>query len=77
MTIMKNRHTKSANPTKAVTVRVPDKRLRAMMRARKTRSQSELINLLLAEEEERVASHRALRDTFGTVPASDLDDRDL
>jgi hypothetical protein len=45
------------------------------MRARKVRSQSELINTLLAEEEERLRSHRVLRDTVHTVKRADIDDR--
>ena len=37
---------------KAFTVRVPETRLRKLMKARKAKTQSELINILLAEEEE-------------------------
>ena len=50
--------------SKAITVRVPTSRLQRLMRARKT-SQSQLINTLLAEEEERLRSHAALRATAG------------
>lgn len=60
---------------RAVSVRIPDARLRKLMRARKVRSQSELINTLLAEEEERLRSHRVLRDTVHTVKRADIDDR--
>lgn len=60
---------------KAVTVRILETRLRRLMRMRKTRSQSDLINALLAEEEERLSSHRALRDTHGTATPTQLDDR--
>jgi hypothetical protein len=60
--------------SKAITVRVPTRRLQRLMRARKT-SQSQLINTLLAEEEERLRSHAALRATAGTARAVDLDDR--
>ncbi|MBI2360610.1 MAG: hypothetical protein HYV04_17185 [Deltaproteobacteria bacterium] len=62
---------------KAVTVRIPESRLRRLMRARKAKSQSDLINSLLAEEEERLKSHRALRETEGTARASEIHDRFL
>jgi len=61
--------------SKAVTVRVPLARLRKLMRARKATTQSELINGLLAEEEDRLRSHRALRETAGTARASEIHDR--
>jgi hypothetical protein len=48
---------------KTVTVRIPQPRLRNLMRARHCKSQSELINTLLAEEEERLKSHGTLRET--------------
>jgi hypothetical protein len=60
---------------KAVTVRIPERRLRQLMRARKVHSQSELINSLLAEEEERLKSHQVLRETQGKIKRSDIDDR--
>lgn len=60
---------------KAVTIRIPEARLRRLMRMRKARSQSDLINGLLAEEEERLLSHRALRDAHGTAKRKELDDR--
>ena len=60
---------------RALSVRVPEVRLRKLMRARKASSRSDLINPLLAEEEERLQSHRALRDTARTVKRSDIDDR--
>jgi len=47
------------------------------MRARKVATQSELINTLLSEEEERLRSHTLLRATAGTVRAKDLDARFL
>jgi hypothetical protein len=62
---------------KAVTVRIPQHRLRQLMRARKVASQSELINTLLAEEEERLKSHRVLRETEGKVKLSEIHDRFL
>ena len=60
---------------KALTVRVPETRLRKLMRARKAKTQSELINTLLAEEEERIHSHKVLRETVGVISASDINDR--
>ena len=60
---------------KAVTVRIPQSRLRRLMRARKVKSQSDLINSLLAEEEERLKSHRVLRETEGTARLSDIHER--
>ena len=61
--------------SKAVTVRVPSARLQRLMRARKASTQSELINTLLAEEEERQRSHATLLATARTAPARNLDDR--
>jgi hypothetical protein len=63
--------------SRAVTVRISDARLRKLMRARRAATQSELINTLLAEEEERLRSHAVLRATAGTVRARDLDARFL
>lgn len=60
---------------KALTVRIPESRLRKLMKARKVKTQSELINTLLAEEEERLHSHKVLRDTAGRVRPSALNDR--
>ena len=48
---------------KAVTVRIIQPRLRNLMRVRNCKSQSELINTLLAEEEERLKSHRVIRES--------------
>ena len=61
--------------SRAVTVRISEARLRKVMRARKVATQSELINTLLAEEEERLRSHNLLRDTASTVRARDIDAR--
>jgi hypothetical protein len=63
--------------SRAITVRISESRLRKLMRARKAATQSELINTLLAEEEERIRSHAVLRTTARTVRASDVDDRFL
>ncbi len=61
--------------SRAITVRISEARLRKLMRARRAATQSELINTLLAEEEERLRSHALLRETAGTVRAADVDDR--
>ena len=60
---------------RAVTVRVSEARLRKLMRARRVATQSELINTLQAEEEERLRSHAVLRETAGTARTRDDDDR--
>jgi hypothetical protein len=67
--------TEMRSPRRAITVRVPAARLRALMRARHLKTQSELINTLLAEEEERLRSVAALRETAGKARANELDDR--
>lgn len=61
--------------TKAVTVRVPEIRLTRLMRARQLSTQSELINVLLEEEEERQHSAAVLREIAGSARRSDFDDR--
>lgn len=61
--------------TKAITVRVQQRRLRRLMRARRVDTQSELINTLMAEEEERLHSHAALRGTAATLGAKAFDRR--
>jgi hypothetical protein len=60
---------------KAVTVRIPEALLRKLMRQRKAKTESELINTLLAEEEERLYSHNVLRRTAGTVKRSSINAR--
>jgi hypothetical protein len=55
---------------KAVTVRISVPLLQRLMKLRKVKTQSELINTLLAEEEERINSHSVLRATAGTVKSS-------
>jgi hypothetical protein len=59
---------------KAVTVRVLQPRLQHLMRERKCKSQSELIETLLTEEEERLKSHRVLRQTQGKLKRSEVND---
>jgi hypothetical protein len=61
--------------SRAITVRISDARLRKVMRARKAATQSELINTLLSEEEERLRSHGVLRGTAGTMRARELNAR--
>ena len=57
---------------RAITVRVSEARLRKLMRARRVATQSELINTLVAEEEERLRSYAVLRETARTVRARDV-----
>ena len=57
---------------KALTVRIHEARLRKLMRARKAKTQSDLVKALLAEEEERLHSHQVLRATAGTLKASEI-----
>ncbi len=66
---------KSNSRTKALTVRVQTTVLRHLMRVRKFKTQSELINTLLAEEAERTRAEAILRATTGTLTASDFDAR--
>jgi len=61
--------------SRAITVRISDAQLRKVMRARNAATQSELINTLLSEEEERLRSHSLLRGTAGTMRAKDLNAR--
>jgi hypothetical protein len=61
--------------TKAITVRVSKAQLQRVMRSRGATTQSELIQALLAEAEERESSLAVLRSTAGTAKASDFDDR--
>ena len=60
---------------KLLTVRVPGSQLRKLMRARGVKRQSDLINRLLQEEEERLESLAVLRRTAGTMRRADFDDR--
>jgi hypothetical protein len=60
---------------KSLIVNIPEARLRKLMRTRKAKTQSDLINALLAEEEERLHSHQVLRDTAGAVKPSEINDR--
>ena len=61
--------------SRAITVRISEARLRKLMRVRKAATQSELINTLLAEEEERLRSHAVLRATAWTVRIGHVDAR--
>ena len=60
---------------KVLTVRIAGGRLRKIMRARGIKRQSDLINRLLEEEEERLESSSVLRATAASVRRSDFDDR--
>jgi hypothetical protein len=64
-----------AKRKRAITVRVAEARLKQVMRARRISTQSELINTLLDEEAEKIASRRALEATAGRVGPDDFDDR--
>jgi hypothetical protein len=76
MTIYHHCHQGGLMPgRKAVTVRILQPRLRNLMRARHCKSQSELINTLLAEEEERLKSHGILRETEGKLKLTHVNDR--
>lgn len=57
--------------SKALTVRIPEARLRKLMRARKAKTQSDLINTFLTEEE-RLRSHQVLGDTAGALKPSEI-----
>ena len=57
---------------KSLIVRIPEARLRKRMRTRKAKTQSDLINTLLAEDEERLHSHQVLRATAGTIKPSEI-----
>lgn len=61
--------------TKSVTVRLPLARLRRVMRARRAATEAELLNVLLAEEQERIESAAVLRATSGMGRYEDLEDR--
>jgi hypothetical protein len=61
--------------SRAITVRVPGARLNKLIRARKFTTQSELINALLAEEEERLEAQAVLRETAGAAGPKDFDAR--
>jgi hypothetical protein len=60
---------------RAITVRVPEARLKQVMRARRIATQSELINTLLEEAAEKIASRRALEAAAGTLGPDEFDDR--
>jgi hypothetical protein len=60
---------------RAITVRVPEARLKQVMRARRIASHSELFNTLLKEEVEKLAARKALEATAGRLTAKGVDDR--
>jgi hypothetical protein len=72
---MPSSHKPRPRRTRAVSVRVPEATLRKVMRARKAETQSQLINVLLAEEEERLEAERVLRETTGVAAVAGFDDR--
>lgn len=64
-----------AQRKRAITVRVPEARLKQVMRARRIATQSELFNTLLEEEVEKMAARKALEAAAGKLSAKDFDDR--
>jgi hypothetical protein len=74
---MASSYNRRRSRSKAITVRVSAARLKKLIRARKFATQSELINALLTEEEERLEAEAVLRATTGVARADDVDDRVL
>lgn len=64
-----------AGRKRAITVRVPEARLKQVMRARGIATQSELFNTLLDEEVEKMLARKALEAAAGKLGAKDFDDR--
>jgi hypothetical protein len=60
---------------RAITVRISPSRLRKLVPARRTATPSEIINTLLAEEEERCRSHAVLHARARTVRIGQFDAR--
>lgn len=54
---------------KTLIVSISEARLHKLMWARKAKTQSDLINALFAEEEERLHSHEVLRATAALKPS--------
>lgn len=73
--LMASSYRRRASASKAVTVRVPVALLKKVMRARKAATQSELINELLTEAEERIEAEAVLRETSGAAASGGFDDR--
>jgi len=73
---MKQSHNRSKQ-TKAVTVRLPLTKLRRVMRALRLTTQTELLQSLLDEADERITSLAALRASVGVAGngKDDFDDR--
>lgn len=61
--------------SKALTVRIPEARRRKLMRAPKVKTQSDLINSLFVEKEERLRSHQVLRNTAGALKPAEINGR--
>lgn len=74
---MAKSHTRSNGSRKAVTVRLPVLQLRRVMRALRISTQSELLQSLLDEADERIAADAAIRATVGIAgkDRGDFDDR--
>lgn len=61
--------------TKAVSVRIPEAKLRRLMRKRRMKSRSALIKALVDEENERIRSHEVHQRIFGSERRIEFDDR--
>ncbi|MBM4061448.1 MAG: hypothetical protein FJ265_10205 [Planctomycetes bacterium] len=74
---MKKSYKSPSAGRRVITVRLPLAQLRRVMRARRIPTQSELLQRLLDEADERIAAEAALRATTGVAGkgAGDFDDR--
>ena len=76
---MYDKHSKlsdmKVNDTTPVTVRVRRSALREIMRKRRWNTQSDAINTLIAEEQERQRAWAALKATAGSAGRNDFNDR--
>ena len=61
--------------TKAVSVRIPEAKLRRVMCKRRMKSRSALIKALVEEEDERIRSHQVHQRIFGSGRRVKFDDR--
>jgi hypothetical protein len=66
--------TKAATRSITVRLRRPEA-LRRIMRQRRLRTQSDVINTLIAEEVERLRSWKALEESAGAADRDGFDDR--
>jgi hypothetical protein len=66
---------RSSGATRPITVRVHPDALRRIMRKRRLRTQSDAINTLIAEEDERLRAWKVLVDSANVAARDDFDDR--